>query len=241
MTPDVADEVFAEQLELYIVNTREIYEKHYVPVAKNLARKRYGGIYNVEKAIKAMGYIVGAGLKGYQKEVPDAPRQVCKATKELTARELLEGMQELINDEVRNIAEKTKRRTPEQKAARPMVKEVIISRAEGPKELADGKPHSFRSMAAASEYLRSQAFTFPKTGGYDKHDLKVIWDDGETYEGRLDCKGLGLPDNDLDVKKHIVDFLKGVIRVHKEHPEVFSAKNAKDAAVFLGKYMEAAV
>lgn len=268
------DEDFAEQLELYIVNTREIYDQHYVPVAKNLARKRYRGTYDQEKAIVAMKYIVAPGLKGYLKEVEDAPRQVSQATKDLIAKNLLDGMQELINDEVQNIAEKSRglekamkpsitretarvsKEIREERAHEkpltekeravfgvpepPRVTKVEIMRAEGPNVLVTMKWEVFPTMAAASAWLRSQAHTFPQTGGYDKHDLKVTWDDGETYAGRLDCQGLGLEDNDLDVKQHITSFLKGIIRPYNERPgsTIFTAEEAEKARQFLNRYME---
>ena len=81
------------------------------------------------------------------------------------------------------------------------VKKITIERAEGPTALC-GMEKSFDSFAAAA-WLRSQAATFPATGGYDKHDFKVEFGDGETYEGRLDCKHFSCADADLDVFQHI--------------------------------------
>jgi predicted transcriptional regulator len=115
----------------------------------------------------------------------------------------------------------------------PIVKSVTIIRAEGPHALC-GVPHTSPSFAEASRWLRSQAHTFPQTGGYDKHDLTVVFYDGETYYGRLDCKALNQPDNDLDVKKHMIDFLSYVVKTFPEH-------EAKEAERYLEKYVRLAV
>jgi len=87
------------------------------------------------------------------------------------------------------------------------IKSITITRAEGPNRLC-GKPHVFDSYAAASTWLLSQSNTFPASGGYDKHDFTVIFEDGETYSGRLDCKAYSCPDNDLDVYKHMLDLAR---------------------------------
>lgn len=88
-------------------------------------------------------------------------------------------------------------------------KEITITRAEGPHALC-GKPRMFTGPACwqkASAWLRGQSHTFPATGGYDKHDLKIVFADGEVYEGRLDCKSSQCEDPDLDVAAHVYRFL----------------------------------
>ena len=87
------------------------------------------------------------------------------------------------------------------------VTKIIITRAEGPCDLC-GKPKTFKTFEGASAWLNRQGYTFPKTGGYDKHDFTVIWADGETYNGRLDCKHPDCDDNDLDVFGHMLSFLE---------------------------------
>jgi hypothetical protein len=94
--------------------------------------------------------------------------------------------------------------TPVQKPGN-AIREITITRAEGPAELCD-KPHYFDNWQDASSWLRSQSSTFPKGGCYDKHDFKVVFVDGEDYSGRLDCKHHTEPDNDLNLLEHIRHF-----------------------------------
>lgn len=87
------------------------------------------------------------------------------------------------------------------------VKEIQITRAEGRTKLC-GITRSFDSFKAANSWLLSQSETFPEDGTYDKHDFIVIFEDGDTYTGRLDCKQATYPDNDLDVRQHMIDQCK---------------------------------
>jgi len=81
------------------------------------------------------------------------------------------------------------------------VTKIEITRAEGPMALC-GKTATFQSFEDAHNWLVCQSSTFPKMG-YDKHDFAVSFEDGFVYQGRLDCKSLDSPNNDLDVKEHI--------------------------------------
>lgn len=85
------------------------------------------------------------------------------------------------------------------------VKQITITRAEGPYEKC-GKPKTFASFVAATDWMIRECETFPKDGGYDKHDFTVEFEDGETYSGRMDCKHYSCSNNDLDVRYHILSF-----------------------------------
>jgi len=87
------------------------------------------------------------------------------------------------------------------------VKEITITRADGPAALCN-KPKYFDSFESVSSWLMRESGSFPKTGGYDKHDFKIVFVDGETYEGRLDCKHHECPDNDLNLLQHVLTFCK---------------------------------
>ena len=63
-----ADERSAEELELYIVNDREIYDRYTMPTCKNMARKMKRGVFDKELAKKAFLYVAQAGAKKYMKE-----------------------------------------------------------------------------------------------------------------------------------------------------------------------------
>jgi len=67
------------------------------------------------------------------------------------------------------------------------VTKIEITRDEGPTALC-GKKRTFKNFAACERWLGSQASTFPKSGGYDKHDFTVTFADGRTYSGRFDAK-----------------------------------------------------
>jgi hypothetical protein len=87
------------------------------------------------------------------------------------------------------------------------VKKITITRAEGLTELC-GRPMEFPSFTDAKIWLMLQDETYPKHGGYDKHDFKVEFEDGETYEGRLDCQHSSCKYPDQDVKEHIAHHVR---------------------------------
>lgn len=127
-----------------------------------------------------------------------------------------------------------------------MVKSVVLTRLEGPSELCN-KPVTFSSFIGANVWLLGQASTFPKAGGYDKVRFVVTFEDGETYTGRLDCKYFGDPNNDLDVRVHVREFLEfyaGVLKPRWMKPEQYEASIAEavkdgtkaEAIAWLAKY-----
>lgn len=91
--------------------------------------------------------------------------------------------------------------------AKVQVKEILLSRAEGPCKLCY-QDQSFPGpdFTAVNVFLLGASNTFPKNGGYDKHDYKVIFENGEIFEGRLDCKHFSCSDNDLNLHKHIKEY-----------------------------------
>jgi hypothetical protein len=92
---------------------------------------------------------------------------------------------------------------------------IAIKRAEGPTALCVRKTFVGPGCwADANAWLRSQSNTYPASGGCDKHDFVVTWNDGDTYEGRLDCKASGCTNNDLDVGRHIVEGLEFLAGTH---------------------------
>jgi len=63
------DETAAKELELFIENDGDLYRQQTQPIEKNLARKKYRGIYDHDKAVKLYGYLMESGAKKYNKEV----------------------------------------------------------------------------------------------------------------------------------------------------------------------------
>lgn len=88
-----------------------------------------------------------------------------------------------------------------------MIKAVKIEvhRGEGPRNECEGKWHAFTTFRDAEALLAKWARTAPKTGGYDKCDFKVTYEDGETYEGRADIKHDHIFGYSLS--RHMTDFL----------------------------------
>ena len=112
------DESLARELALYIENDADLYRQQYQPQVLNLARKRYKGAYDAEKAVKLVVYLVESGIKKYRKEF-GLTAAVNRATKESAARQILEGMQDEINMKVRELAEKTRKPKAKKKPEKP--------------------------------------------------------------------------------------------------------------------------
>jgi len=64
----VGDNHAATELFNYIKNSRELYDRQYIPIIKNLLRKIKKGTYDAEKSVKLWKYIVDNGAKLYAKE-----------------------------------------------------------------------------------------------------------------------------------------------------------------------------
>ncbi len=89
-----------------------------------------------------------------------------------------------------------------------LLKSITVTRLEGALELCDNKPHVFTSWAEANAWLRKYDDTYPRSGGYDKHRFIVEWEDGVTYEDRLDCQHSTCKYPDQDIKEHVVSKLE---------------------------------
>lgn len=66
--PSHPDEHAAHELELYVSNDSQLYHSQFVPIVKNLMKRRAAGTYNHEKAAKLFLYLADAGAKKYYKE-----------------------------------------------------------------------------------------------------------------------------------------------------------------------------
>jgi len=85
------------------------------------------------------------------------------------------------------------------------VKSITITRAEGPSDQC-GHPQTVSSFAEASTVLVRNSHAAPKGGGYDKHDFRVEWENGDTYEGRYDLKHYS--EDECCIAHHIRNYLK---------------------------------
>ena len=86
-------------------------------------------------------------------------------------------------------------------------KKVVINWKEGtvPK---GAYPMTFKSIREANKQILRNSGDAPKSGGYDKHSFTIFWDDGETYQGRLDVKHPSQPNADLSIGRHVKEWIE---------------------------------
>ena len=66
--PSEPDMIAARELELYVNNDSTLYRQQFIPIVKNLMKRRAAGTYNREKAAKLFLYLADAGAKKYYQE-----------------------------------------------------------------------------------------------------------------------------------------------------------------------------
>jgi hypothetical protein len=89
------------------------------------------------------------------------------------------------------------------------VKSVKVARAEGMAH--ECITETVATLAAATDLLRRWSHTAPKTGGYDKCDFWIEYEDGQVYEGRFDMKYMLADEESLEkhVQSHLM-FIAGL-------------------------------
>ena len=65
-----------EELKLYIDNDSRLYNGTYIPILKNLSKKKKKGKYNSSLAMKGFVYLVNDGAKKYVKEFGGNDRDI---------------------------------------------------------------------------------------------------------------------------------------------------------------------
>lgn len=80
---------------------------------------------------------------------------------------------------------------------------ITLARAEGPADDC-GRPVTVATFAAADAVLRAWATTAPKTGGYDKCDVRITWPAGGGYAFRYDLQHADKA-GPADLARHLVD------------------------------------
>jgi hypothetical protein len=89
------------------------------------------------------------------------------------------------------------------------VRSVKVHRAEGPSHLC--RTHTFKTLRDANLFLIQSASTvtvYPDCkGGYDKHDFWIEFEDGETYQGRIDLHHPSYAPTER-IGKHVRDFVR---------------------------------
>lgn len=110
---------------------------------------------------------------------------------------------------------------------------VFVERAEGPTELC--KSYTFSNVPSAEAYLRKGAYTAPATGGYDKHDFKITFSDGDTYEGRIDLErkhvaGYSIRDHVIGYMKFLAGERKPAHMTEREYQSFLTRTGSQDEA-----------
>lgn len=71
-----ADEHAARELQLFIDNDSTLYHQQFIPIVKNLMKKRMRGVYDSDRAVKLFMYLADAGAKKYVQEFGTAGQRV---------------------------------------------------------------------------------------------------------------------------------------------------------------------
>lgn len=111
-------------------------------------------------------------------------------------------------------------------------KHIIIDRAEG--LTTECGPRKTFNFASANACLRRMAETAPKGGCYDKTDFKIVYEDGEEYEGRIDLQHPSYKPVET-IGKHVTDFARFYGGMLKPH-ELPSHIDEKQYEIFLSQY-----
>lgn len=85
----------------------------------------------------------------------------------------------------------------------PKIKKVTVIRHEGPTEECN-VPRTFSSIEDANKYLNLNRYSV--SGNYDKHEFKILFDDGFEYKGRYDLT----KDKYADIGDHVINFAKNI-------------------------------
>ena len=87
---ETIDTEASRELDLYIMNSEELYRRRFMPIILNLKRKMAKGIYDHEKAVKLWMYLVDDAAKEYVKEFgstqDDVSNMFPKETRQQVAR-----------------------------------------------------------------------------------------------------------------------------------------------------------
>ena len=91
--PGRVDEHGARELQLYIDNDSRLYHQQFLPIVKNLMKRRAKGVYDREKAAKLFLYLVDEGARRYYKEFGSPGAKFNLATRWQVAKELRDSFE----------------------------------------------------------------------------------------------------------------------------------------------------
>jgi len=94
----------ADELRLYINNDTQLYRQRFIPILKNMDRKKKAGKFDDKLAVKGFMVLVNDGAKKYVKEFGSPGDTVDsifdKKTRELVAKEYVSELDALIADDL---------------------------------------------------------------------------------------------------------------------------------------------
>ncbi len=106
---------------------------------------------------------------------------------------------------------------------------ITVTRAEGPTHLC-GIVRTVCTFPEADTILFWNSRTAPESGGYDKHDFKIEFEDGAIYEGRYDLKHTSKDSCSLNT--HI----RGHLEYLRDNPQYVGTGLAREAERFLSTH-----
>jgi len=96
------------------------------------------------------------------------------------------------------------------------VKQISVHRREGSAKLC--VEVLFKSFAEADAHFSFYSHTYPKEG-YDKHDVNVVWEDGQEVAWRLDAHG---KDNEYYRNDNVSNCLQQMVRTYVSYGERYA-------------------
>jgi len=114
------------------------------------------------------------------------------------------------------------------------VSKIILHWYEGRQMKAYPNESVFKNIPEMNRFLASQARKITANGGYDKHKITVVWEDGQTYTGRWDVTNPNseyYSVDDVKIGAHIKNWFK-----YQLEKGDLSLKEKMDIEEFLRKY-----
>jgi len=88
------------ELKLYIDNDSSLYRQRYMPILKNLSRKKKQGKYRKGLASKAFMYLIDDGAKRYTKEYGGNARDIFpKRQRQMLAKDYVDEFEQIFKDQ----------------------------------------------------------------------------------------------------------------------------------------------
>ena len=101
----------SRELKLYIDNDGQLYRQRFMPILKNLSKKKKKGNYDSKLAIKAFMYLVNDGAKKYVKDYGGSTSMFSKQDKIEVAKEFVEEFEDAYEDKEYDFMESTNEST----------------------------------------------------------------------------------------------------------------------------------